>query len=109
MHIVGRQVRIAGGEIDRIAVDGQTVVFVEVKTRSSDVAGHPAEAVTEEKQRKLTRCALAYLRRHDLLECAARFDVVAVIWAPDDSDSSHPRIEHIRDAFQPVGAWQMFI
>jgi putative endonuclease len=109
MIIVGRQVRIAGGELDRVAVDGETIVFVEVKTRRSDSAGHPAEAVTDEKRRKLTRCALAFLRRHDLLEYAARFDVIAVTWSPADSAFRGPRIEHLRNAFAPTGTWQMFV
>ena len=55
------------GEMDLIAVDQRTVVFVEVKTRKSHQAGHPAEAVGDAKQRRLTRLALGYLKRHDLL------------------------------------------
>src|SRR6478752_2733026 len=80
--IVARGHRDRIGEIDLVAVDGRTVVFIEVKTRTSQDAGHPAEAVDENKQRKLTKLALAYLKRHDLLECSARFDVVAITW-PD--------------------------
>ena len=57
------------GELDLVAVDGRTVVFVEVKTRESHEAGHPVEAVDADKQARLTRLALAYLKRHDLLEC----------------------------------------
>jgi putative endonuclease len=68
------------GEIDLIAVDGRTVVFVEVKTRSAHDGGHPAEAVDADKQKRLTRAAAAYRRRHDLLETSARFDVVAITW-----------------------------
>lgn len=93
------------GEIDLVAVDNRTVVFVEVKTRRSHDTGHPADAVDEKKQRQLTRLALTYLRRHDLLECAARFDVVAITW-PDDE--CKPTIEHFPNAFEAVGQWQMF-
>ncbi len=93
------------GEIDLIAVDGQTVVFVEVKTRTSHDAGHPAEAVDADKQRRLTRLALSYLKRHDLLECAARFDVVAVTWP---KNARRPKIEHFKNAFSAVGEGQMF-
>jgi putative endonuclease len=93
------------GEIDIVAVDKRTVVFVEVKTRRSHERGHPADAVHDEKQRRLTRLALAFLKRHDLLECRARFDVVAVTW-PDDS--SKPRIEHFTNAFQATGHGPMF-
>ena len=89
------------GELDIIAVDGRTVVFVEVKTRSSHEAGHPLEAIDEDKQRRLTRLALAFLRRHDLLEQPARFDVVAVTWP---EGSRRPTIEHVPNAFEAVGA-----
>ena len=88
--IVARRERGPLGELDLVAVDGRTVVFVEVKTRRSHDAGHPAEAVGAEKQRRLTRLALAYLKRHDLLEYTARFDVVAVTW-PDDARKPHDR------------------
>jgi len=93
------------GEIDIIAVDNRTLVFVEVKTRKSGQTDHPAEAVTADKQRRLTRLALAYLRRNDLLEHSARFDVIAVSW-PDET--APPIIEHLPNAFAPVGAGQMF-
>lgn len=104
-RIVARGERGALGEIDLVAVDGRTVVFVEVKTRRSHDAGHPADAVDTHKQRRLTRLALAYLKKHDLLECRSRFDVVAVTWP---NDRSPPKIEHIQNAFEPVGQGQMF-
>ena len=88
-----------------VAVDARTVVFVEVKTRRSHSAGEPAEAVDLEKQRRLTRLALMFLKRHDLLEHPARFDVIAITW-PDEQKK--PTIEHIKNAFEPVGRWQMF-
>jgi len=103
--IVARGHRDNIGEIDLIAVEGRTVVFIEVKTRTSHDAGHPADAVDEKKQRRLTRLALSYMKRHDLLECAARFDVVAVTW-PDDNSS--PVIEHFQNAFEPIGFDGMF-
>lgn len=102
--IVARQVRDGLGELDLVAVDGQTVVFVEVKTRSSHDAGHPLEAVDDLKQRQLTRLALAYLKRHHLLENAARFDVVAITW----KKSQAPEIQHVPNAFEPKGQWQLF-
>jgi len=102
--IVGRGHRDNIGEIDLIAVDGRTVVFVEVKTRTSHDAGHPADAVDEAKQRRLTRLALSYMKRHDLLDCKARFDVVAVTWP----NRGRPIIEHFKNAFEPVGCDGMF-
>jgi putative endonuclease len=103
--IVARGHRDNIGEIDLVAVDGRTVVFIEVKTRTSHEAGHPADAVDEAKQRRLTRLALSYMKRHDLLECSARFDVIAVTWPPG---RGRPTIEHFKSAFEPVGFDGMF-
>jgi putative endonuclease len=76
-----------------------------VKTRTSHDAGHPAEAVGPEKQQRLTRLALAYLKRHDLLENPARFDVLAITWP---EKARQPTIEHFKNAFEAVGRGQMF-
>lgn len=103
--ILARSERDMLGEMDLIAVDQRTVVFVEVKTRKSHQAGHPAESVGEAKQRRLTRLALGYLKRHDLLEHRARFDVVAVTWP---AGQNQPTIEHFPNAFTPAGRHQMF-
>ena len=103
--IVARGDRLGPGELDLVAVEGRTVVFVEVKTRRSHQKGHPAEAVDEEKQRRLVKLALHYARRHDLLECSMRFDVVAVTWS---DDSQEPCIEHIKNAFEPSDFGQLF-
>jgi len=103
--IVARSQKAAIGEIDLVAVDRRTVVFVEVKTRTTQDAGHPADAVDDAKQRRLTRLALSYLQRHDLLECRSRFDVVAVTWG---DDGQRPAIEHFQDAFESVGSEGMF-
>jgi len=93
------------GEIDLVAVDGKTIVFVEVKTRASHDRGHPAEAVDQDKQRRLTRVALSFLRRHDLLEYSARFDVIAITWP---ANQKQPAVEHFKNAFEAVGTGQMF-
>jgi putative endonuclease len=102
--IIARGHRDNIGELDLIAVDGRSVVFIEVKTRTTHDAGHPADAVDERKQERLTRLALSYMKRHDLLECAARFDVVAVTWPA----RGRPKIEHFKNAFEPVGLKGMF-
>lgn len=105
-HIVGRQVDLRVGELDIVAVDGRTVVFVEVKTRSSDAAGSPLEAVDDRRQERLTRAALAYLKSHGLLEHSARFDVIALTW-PDGARA--PTVEHIQNAFPAAaGRGQFF-
>ena len=103
--IVARGQRGGLGELDLIAVDGRTVVFVEVKTRRGEVAGHPAEAVDEQKQKRITRLALAYLKRHDLLEYPCRFDVVAITWP---ANARKPTIQHIKSAFEAVGRQGMY-
>lgn len=106
MKIVAHSMRNALGEIDLVAVDRRTVVFVEVKTRSSNIAGEPGEAVDHNKQRRMTGAALAFLKSHRLLENPARFDVVTLIWSPEESI---PQIEHIENAFEAAGPqFQMF-
>ncbi len=102
MRVITRGYRTPRGEIDLIARDGDTLVFVEVKTRR---AGHPAEFVTEEKQRRLTLAALHFLRRHRLLDQHCRFDVVAIVWA---ERARTPLIESFKNAFEPPGNGQFF-
>lgn len=105
MIIVARGYEDKFGEIDLIAVDDDSIVFVEVKTRSSDYAGLPAEAVDKQKQRHLTKTAHGYLKWNRLTDCRARFDVIAITW-PDSSED--PEITHYQNAFEPVGKFQMF-
>ena len=95
-QILGRQVRLARGEIDLIAREGETIVFIEVKTRRSNRHGSPVEAVTPTKQQQLSRLALMWLKQHQSLHRSARFDVIGVLWPPD---SRKPEIRHIRNAF----------
>jgi putative endonuclease len=96
-RILARGYRTPRGEVDLIARDGDTVVFIEVKTRR---AGQPAEAVTPEKQRRLSLAAIHFLKRHNLLDERSRFDVVALVW-PEASPL--PSIEHFRNAFEDLG------
>lgn len=85
------------GEIDLIAWDGDTLCFVEVKTRTNTRMGLPREYVTAGKQARLRKTALFYLSSHDL-DCPTRFDVAEVYAAvPGDPEA---RIEYLEDAFQ---------
>jgi putative endonuclease len=95
LRILLRGHRVRHGELDLIARDGDTLVFVEVKTRRR---GDPAEAVTPLKQRRVCRAALRFVRYHglDQIGVRCRFDVVTVVW-PDDR--GRPLVEHHRDAF----------
>ncbi len=83
-------------EIDLIAKDGDTLVFVEVKTRSTDLFGQPELAITPRKERLLADAASAYMEQcgHDW---AVRFDVISVVY---HSDRPHD-IAHFEDAFFP--------
>ena len=76
--ILARRYRTRYGEIDIIARDGDTTVFVEVKARATGECGTAAEAVTPRKQRRLATMALDYLARHTSTDIPCRFDVVAI-------------------------------
>lgn len=103
--ILARRYRTALGELDLVARDGACIVFVEVKTRRSELAGQPYEAVDAHKQVQLTRLALAFLKRYRLLEQPARFDVVSIVW---EGTNREPQIVHYRNAFEPPGRGQMY-
>ncbi|HEC21399.1 MAG TPA: YraN family protein [Chloroflexi bacterium] len=78
-RIIEHNWRCESGEIDIVACDGETWVFVEVKTRSSEAYGSPEEAVTQSKQTRLLNAATAYLAAHELDDVAWRVDVVAIM------------------------------
>ena len=95
--IIARNFRSEVGEIDIVARDGRTIVFVEVKTRSYDDPA-PEDQVNEAKQHQITKAARYYLGRYGNVQPAARFDVVAVVW-PNNRD---PLIRHTPHAFEPT-------
>lgn len=96
MKILYRNYRAAkGGEVDIVARDGKILVFAEVKTRTSREFGRPADAVTRDKQRLITRGALSWLRLLDAPPIQFRFDVVEIVLKP----GRPPEINHIREAF----------
>lgn len=94
LKLVERNYHAAGAEIDLIATDRGTLVFVEVKTRKTDRWGPPGEAVNTAKRRHIVRAARQYIavRRVGHLPC--RFDVVEVVMT-----DGKPQINHIADAF----------
>ena len=94
-RILARNVYILRKEVDIVAADGDTIVFIEVKGRRSTAFGFPAEAVGVRKQRHLVRLAEAYLRREGLWNRACRFDVVGVTL---DSHGA-PLFDHVENAF----------
>lgn len=103
-RILARNYRCPLGELDLVAADGRTVVFVEVRSTATDDHARPGASVNHDKQRRLSNLALHYLQRYGLLNHAARFDVLTVSW-PDGKLS--PTVVHHRDAFEPVGCFQV--
>jgi putative endonuclease len=97
-RIVARNYRSPAGEIDLVALDGDSIVFVEVKTRTDSTAADPEANVTYEKQRQLTRVARYYLMEKSAQQRPARFDVVSVVMPREGK----PEVEHFVDAFCPT-------
>jgi len=91
--ILMRNFRIRGGEIDIIAVDGNTLVFVEVKTRSSDLFGTPEEAIHFHKLRFIERAGKFFRAGRNNLPEAERIDVIAIDLAEEKA-----KIRHIKNA-----------
>jgi putative endonuclease len=104
-RVVARNYSCPLGELDLVALDGRCVVFVEVRSTGCEEAERPAESVDAAKQRRLTDLALYFLRQRRLLDCAARFDVLAISWP---AAAREPHIVHYRQAFEAVGRFQMF-
>lgn len=94
-RIIERNYKTFVGEIDIIAKDGDTVVFIEVKTRTDDSFGYPFEAVNRRKKQKLKNLALLYLKKQ-AKEYPVRFDVISIF----RKDNGEKEIEHIKDAFE---------
>jgi putative endonuclease len=94
-RIVERNYKCPLGELDIVARDGDAIVFVEVKSRKSEEFGDPQLAVGLEKQKKVSRISLTYLKEKHLYPCNARFDVVAIKMLPDGIT-----IELIENAFE---------
>ena len=92
--ILARRYRRRRGEIDIIARDGPTIVFVEVKAREGHEYGEAAEAVTALKRHRITELALDYVMRHHLTDCPCRFDVVSIHF-----DAGVPVVEVFQNAF----------
>lgn len=93
--ILTRNYRRRSGEIDIIAMEGDYLVFIEVKTRRGTSHGHPLEAITARKQRQISKVAQCYLAENNLFDKEARFDVVSVVM----SKSNQAQIEIITNAF----------
>jgi putative endonuclease len=97
-RVRARNVRLAGGEIDLVVTDGDTLVFVEVKARRA--AGTAAAAVTADKRRRLGRAAAAWVTRRGIPRGGCRFDVVTV-----EGRGADARVQHWPAAFETPERW----
>ena len=89
-----RNYRCSLGEVDLIAREGDTLVFIEIKTRKDKSIGYAKEAVDARKRRQLSKVALAYMKSMECCDVKARFDVVAI-----NLDRDKPEVEVIKNAF----------
>ena len=96
ISVIKRNFYCRGGEIDIIAKDGDTIVFVEVKTRKSNLYGTPGEFVDYRKQEKIAETALYYLGNNDT---DMRFDVIEVMYKIGQGAAMVTEINHIKSAF----------
>ena len=96
-RIAQQNYRCREGEIDIIAWDGPTLVFIEVKTKGQTTFGAPQAMVDGHKQKKLVHVAMVYVQRHRFQDVNIRFDVVAITLFP----SAPPELTHVMDAFTP--------
>lgn len=95
LKILESNVRCPLGEIDLVARDGNTMVFVEVRSRTHAGYGLPQESITRRKKKRITRLAQWYLKKHPSPQCCVRFDVVAISWEQDP-----PEVTWIPNAFE---------
>lgn len=104
-RILARNFSCQLGEIDIIALDGRTIVFVEVRSTEDGAMERPAASVDDKKQQKLTRLALFYLQKKRLLNQSARFDVLTIRWPEGQRE---PTIAHYPCAFAATGRFQFY-
>ncbi len=97
MKIVARNQRFVGGELDIIAIDGADIVFIEVRTRRSELSGSPERTIGDGKRHFLRRAARQFMGQRGLKSFTPRFDVAAVIWPID----GEPVVRYHKNAFSP--------
>ena len=93
-RVVDRNYRYERGEIDIVAEDGDTLVFVEVKSRRSLSYGEPHESVTEKKRAQIRKVAEGYLFAKSIIDRACRFDIISIVQRGPNKE-----IQHFEDAF----------
>jgi putative endonuclease len=108
MRVMERNFRCTSGEIDLVCADKESLVFVEVKTRSGDVRGEPGEAIGPAKKKRLVRAAALYLSRNRAWSRPCRFDLVSILFLHGETVVEHwEDIINVRDALDRGHApWQ---
>jgi putative endonuclease len=101
-EVVNRDWRLGGRDIDIVArtEDGTTIVFVEVKTRTTDVVTKPEDAIDEKKIKSIGWAANAYVKKFQIWD-DLRFDIITIV----GTDKDNARLEHVEDAFNPLLAY----
>ena len=97
MKLLESRFRTKAGEVDLIMLDGEYIVFVEVKTRKTGEAGNGLSAVNIKKQKRITNAAILYLMKHRWTDRTVRFDLVEI---------HGEKILHVPDAFRPYGSFR---
>ena len=105
LKVIGKRIRVGPkDELDIVARDDNTLIFVEVKTRKNSDFGRPASAVDRRKIQNLSRAAMGYVRRLRKKPSYVRFDIVEVLGQPGGMP---PEINHIENAFQLSKKYRM--
>ncbi len=95
-RILGRNIRVAGGELDLIADDQGVLVFIEVKARRDQHFGGAAYAISSRKKQQIIKLAACYLSQHSLTNQHCRFDAILI----DGSHEDSLQLTHIEQAFE---------
>jgi len=98
MKTLARRFNVSAGELDLVMQDGDTVVFVEVKTQRSAAVLDPYERVNSPKRRRMVAAAKWFIAKKKLHERPCRFDVVSIVMP----ETGEPSIQHIATAFVPA-------
>ena len=103
-RVLAANVADAAGELDLLALDGRTIVVVEVRSVSDPDPMRAAASVDLDKQKRITDATLRFLARRKLLNVPVRFDVLAIAWPP----GRDPVVVHVQHAFEAVGRFQFY-
>ena len=99
LKVLERNYHSKYGEIDIIVKDDKYIIFCEVKTRKDNTFSKPAEAVDEEKQKKILKTAIDYLQLHEDINLQPKFDVIEIIYDDFNCEEKVKLINHIENAF----------